>query len=184
MTQLHVKPPPTPPMKGKYDGKSDKDVLKLKLRRDTTSSTSDFYGFNMSLFDNGEQEEILLFVRNFNTTLVMSGMLETGAKFQYLRTIVHGEDLCRFDSFSDDVESTEPLTVEYIIKRLALYPSPEIFIFKKPAMRCGTMKPCGLKVRFYADCFIELNKFLALLTGATLSDKIGVNELIFLKQYS
>ena len=38
MAQVHVEPPPTPLIKVKYDGKSDKDFVKLKLRRDTTSS--------------------------------------------------------------------------------------------------------------------------------------------------
>ena len=34
------------------------------------SSTSDPYEFNMSLFDHGEPEEFLLFIRNFNITLM------------------------------------------------------------------------------------------------------------------
>ena len=52
MTQVHVEPPPIPLIKGKYDGKADKDFVKLKLRRDPTSSTSDLYGFKMYLFEN------------------------------------------------------------------------------------------------------------------------------------
>ena len=54
-------------------------------------------------------------------TLVSPGMLEMGAKFQYLLILVRGEALCQFYLFSADVESIEPLTVEYIIKVLALY---------------------------------------------------------------
>ena len=57
MTQVHVDPPLIPLIKGKYDSKSDKDFVKLKLHRDPTSSTSDFHGFNISLFDNGKPEE-------------------------------------------------------------------------------------------------------------------------------
>ena len=57
-------------------------------------------------------------------TLVETGMLETYVKIQYLCTLVFGEALRQFDSFSFDVQITEILNVEYIIKGLALYCSP------------------------------------------------------------
>ena len=82
MTQVHVEPPMIPLIKGKYDGKPDKYFVKMKLRRDPTSSTLDLYEFKMYLFENGEPEDFFLFVRNFNTTLVESGMLETDAEVQ------------------------------------------------------------------------------------------------------
>ena len=75
MTQVHVEPPPKPLIKVKYDGKSDKYFVKLKLCRDPTSSTSDLYEFKMYLFENGNPEEFLLFVCNFNMTLVMTGTM-------------------------------------------------------------------------------------------------------------
>ena len=75
----------------------------------------------MYLFDDSNPEEFLLFVRNFNMTLVEIGILETGANIQYLLTLVHGEALFQFDSLYADVESTETLNVEFIIKGLALY---------------------------------------------------------------
>ena len=66
----------------------------------------------MSLFENGKLKDFLLFVRNFNMTLAASGMLEMGAKIQYLRTLVRGEVLNHFDSLSSDMESTETITLE------------------------------------------------------------------------
>ena len=60
MIQVHVKPPPIPLIIGKYDGKSEKYFVGLKLRRDPTSSTSDLYDFNMSLFDNGDPEDFFV----------------------------------------------------------------------------------------------------------------------------
>ena len=53
----------------------------------------------MSLFYNGEPGEFLLFVR------------DSDAKFQCLTTLVCGETLFQFDSFSADIESTETLNV-------------------------------------------------------------------------
>ena len=75
----------------------------------------------MSLFDNGEPEKFLLFVRNFNMTLAASGTLEASRKYQHLCALVHREALRYFDSFSDDVESAETLNVDYIIRGLPQY---------------------------------------------------------------
>ena len=121
MTLSHVEPPSIPLIKGAYDGKSEKDLLKLKLRRRPTSSMSDLYGFRMSLFDNGEPEEFLLFICNFNTTLSATGTLYMGAKIKYIRTLVCGEALRRFYLLFADVENTETLNVDYYIKGIALY---------------------------------------------------------------
>ena len=74
-----MEPPPIHLIKGKYDGKSDKDFVKLKLSRYSTSSISDLYKFKMSLFDIVERKGFLLFVHNFNINLGASGKLETGA---------------------------------------------------------------------------------------------------------
>ena len=54
MTHPHIDPQPIPLIQETYDGKSDKYFVKLKIRRDHTSSTSELYGFKMSLFDNGK----------------------------------------------------------------------------------------------------------------------------------
>ena len=111
MVQVHVGHMPIPLIKGKYDGKSDKSFVKMKFCRYPTSSVSDLCEFKMPFFDNGEPEEVLLFVRNFNITLAGAGTLETGAKVQYRHILVHGDALYQFDSFSSDLEITEPLTV-------------------------------------------------------------------------
>ena len=115
MTQMHVEPLPTPIVKGKYDGKSENYSVKLKLRRYLTSITLDFYEFNMSLFDNGNLEEFLFFVRFSNMTITASGMLEEGSKVQYLCRTFQREALRQFDSFYTDMGSATPLTVKNII---------------------------------------------------------------------
>ena len=79
-TQPHVEPLLIPLIKEKYDGKPDKDFVKLKLRIHPTLTTSDLYEFKMSFFDNGEQGDFLLFVRNFNMNLAELGTLEAGTR--------------------------------------------------------------------------------------------------------
>ena len=61
--------------------------------RDPTSSTTCLYNFKMYLFDNGDPEELLLFVCNFNMTIVASGALEADVKVHYICTLVRGEVL-------------------------------------------------------------------------------------------
>ena len=52
----HVEPPPIPLFKETSTDKSDEDYVKLKLRRDPTTSTLDLYEFSMYLFDHGKPE--------------------------------------------------------------------------------------------------------------------------------
>ena len=77
------------------------------------------YNFKIVLFDNGETEEFLLFVRDFNMTLAASITLETDAQVQYICTLVHVEAVYQFDLLSTEMEGTKPLTVENIILGLA-----------------------------------------------------------------
>ena len=63
--QVHVEPPPIPLIESKIGEKLYKDCVEIKLHRDIMSETSDIYELNMSLFDDGKPEELLLFVRNF-----------------------------------------------------------------------------------------------------------------------
>ena len=103
MTQSHVGTSLIPLIKGTYGGKSDKDFVKLELRRYPMSSTSDLYEFRMCLFDNFNLEEFLLFMNNFNINIVAIGALETGVRIQYRCKIVRGEALRQFGLFSNDV---------------------------------------------------------------------------------
>ena len=96
MAQSHVEPPLIPLIKVIHNSTSEKYFVYMKFHRDLTSSTSDLYTFWMSLYDNGNTEEILLFVCNFNMTLAATRMLEKGAKIHYIRTLVCGEALREF----------------------------------------------------------------------------------------
>ena len=75
---------------------------------DPTSEKLYFYEFKTALFENGDLGEFLLLVRNSNTTLTASGILDMDAKVQYLRMLVRGETLRRFDSLSANTEGTNP----------------------------------------------------------------------------
>ena len=57
MNHPQVYIPPIPLIQETHDDMSYKYFVKLKLRRDTMSSTLDLYEFKMSLFDNGDLED-------------------------------------------------------------------------------------------------------------------------------
>ena len=108
-------------------------------------------------------------------TLAASGTMETGMKSQNLRTLVRGEALSQFDLLSDDVEGTQTLDVDEIIKGLAHYFPPVNSISKqKHAMRRGMKKPRSLTIRKYVESLIGLNEYLAYFPGATFNDKISI----------
>ena len=47
-----------------------------------TSAKLEIHEFKMALFDNGEPEEFLLFIRNLKMTLEASGTIKSDAKIQ------------------------------------------------------------------------------------------------------
>ena len=103
---MHVEPPPIPLIESKIGEKLYKDCVEIKLHRDIMSETSDIYELNMSLFDDGKPEELLLFVRTFQMTLEAPRNLAASAKIQYLLTLVRGEVLHQLYTLSVEVGST------------------------------------------------------------------------------
>ena len=108
----HVEPPPIPQIKETCNGKSEKDFVQLKFCRDPMSSILYLYECNMSLFDHGNPEKFLLFIRNFNMTLTTTRTLEMYATIQHLRMLFRGEALRQFDLLSAEVENIETLNVD------------------------------------------------------------------------
>ena len=99
----HVEPPSITLINKTYNGDSEKDFVKLKLRRDPMSSTSELYEFKISLFEHGDPEEFLLFICNFNMDIAAAGTLDMDVKTQYLCMIFRGETLPQFELLSADV---------------------------------------------------------------------------------
>ena len=118
---MHVDPPEIPLIESKKNYKWDKDCVKIKVCRDLMSQKSDLYEFKMALFDNGEPEELLLFIRNFNMTLKASGTLVAIASIQYLRTLVRLEALNQFGMMSAEVGCTTLEKPKNIILGLGTY---------------------------------------------------------------
>ena len=130
-----MEPLPIPLIKEMYNGKSDGDFVQLKFLRYPTSSMSYLYEFKISLFEHGDPEKFLLFIRDFNMTLVATETLEMDAKIWYLCTLVRGEALLQFDLLSADVENTETLNVDNCIKLSVVF-FPVNYISKQKCSMC------------------------------------------------
>ena len=75
----------------------------------------------MTLFDNGDPDEFLSFIRNFKTTLKASGTLTTGADIQYICILLCGKALRQIDTFSAEVLSTTSEHLKSSILGLGMY---------------------------------------------------------------
>ena len=103
--QVHLEPPLTPLMKYTKYEKSAKDFARTKLIIDPTSARSDLNELKTLLFHNGKLYEFLFFFNFFNITLEVSGNLVSGARIQFLRTMVHVEALHQFYTLYAEVKS-------------------------------------------------------------------------------
>ena len=118
---MHVEPPLIPLVKIMNKYKLEKYFVKIKFRRDPMSQKSDLYKLKMDLFDNGDAEEFLLFIRNFNMNPEASRTLRSDAKTQYLCTMISGEALHQFDTLSAEVGIVTPEKLTSIILGLGTY---------------------------------------------------------------
>ena len=139
---------------------------------------SDLYDFKTTLFLNGDPEEFLLFLQNFQMTLKASGTLADGANIPYLCTVVRGEALRRLDTFYVEVGSTTTDNLNLISLVLGTYCFPVNGMSKQNRATHRRMrKPRGLKVRRCAAPLIGLNEYLDTFPGAKKSNKICDTEL-------
>ena len=88
------------------------------------SEESDLYEFKMALFDNGDPEEFLLFVRKFQMTLKASASLSVNSNIQYLCTVLRDEVLIQLDTLCSQVRSMNKTHLNHIIFGLGTYSFP------------------------------------------------------------
>ena len=80
--------------------------------------------FKIALFDNSNPEDLLLFVLNFKMTIGDLGMITASAKLQYHFTLLCGEALRYFDTFCDQLGSTNTAHVRPIVLGVGTYSLP------------------------------------------------------------
>ena len=63
--QVHLELPLITLIKSNNDKKLDKGYVEIKFHGDPASAKPDIYEFKTTLLDNGDPEELLLFIRKF-----------------------------------------------------------------------------------------------------------------------
>ena len=81
----------------------------------------DIYGFKLALFDNGDPEEFLLFVRNFQITLEASVLLTSSANIKSICMLLYVEALHQLGTLSVELVCTTMTHVNRIILVLGTY---------------------------------------------------------------
>ena len=159
--QIHVDPPLISLIKSKLDLKTKRDDVNIKLRRNPTPEKMDIYELKMDLFDNSDPYKLLLFIQNFKMMIEALVMIIANVNIQYSHNILRGELLCEFYYLCIQIGSMSITHLNQFILDLGTYFNPENVISKKTRMmHHRTRKICKLKVRCYAACTVELNKYL------------------------
>ena len=95
--------------------------IKWKKCINHTSEKLDMYEFKISLFDNGNSWESLLFVQNFNIMLEAAGTLGSNSKIQYFRTLLRGELLTKFNTLCLKIGMMIVTHLNQVILGLVMY---------------------------------------------------------------
>ena len=74
----------------------------------------------MTLFDNDETEEFLLFVQNSRMTLEALGMISINTKLQHILTLSLVEVLHQFDTLCDQMGSATTTNFNHVILSLGM----------------------------------------------------------------
>ena len=69
------------------------NIIKVKIQRTPSQATSETYKMNMSTFNEGQQEEFLMLLRNFKIAIDGTGTILPSGQINDLLTILGGEIL-------------------------------------------------------------------------------------------
>ena len=112
--QAHIEPPPIPLNRAAADTVKECDIIKIKMRRDPASATSDMYKLKIEMFENGKPEKSLKTMKSFKTEIDETGTTIAAGKTNYLRNLLHGEALREFDKLASQVKGTKNAHITFI----------------------------------------------------------------------
>ena len=94
--QARGEPPTIPLIKAETEEEKASKTIKVKMRQNPDSAASETYNMKMATFENGQQEEFLMLLKNFKTAFNRSGTMSVAGRNNYLRTMLRGEDQQEF----------------------------------------------------------------------------------------
>ena len=88
-----IKPPPIPIIMATEEKVEECNIIKMKMRQDPVSATSETSELKFQTFDNGKPEEFLHIMKEFKTATDGTGTTSTTRKTQFIHTMLRGEAL-------------------------------------------------------------------------------------------
>ena len=98
---------------GEEDEKERK-TTKVKMYCNPGSAASDTYKLKMATFKNGQQEDFLLLLKNFNTMIDGAVTTTVAGRINYLCMILHGETSQDFDKLKIQKNGTTNSHLKHI----------------------------------------------------------------------
>ena len=87
--QAHIDPPPIPIIKKDPPEFNEYDIINIKMRQNPSDAASEMYKLNIVTFENGQPEDFLQLMKNFNIEVDGTGTATAAEKINYLRTMLH-----------------------------------------------------------------------------------------------
>ena len=117
-------------------------IIKVKMRRNTSSAASEMYNVNMNTFDDGQPEEFLSLLRKFKIATDVTRTTTPYGQINYLRTMLRGKALQEFDERKSQYGGETNTHLKLIQDFLLEYFFPiNALSKKKSAMRRAICKP-------------------------------------------
>ena len=91
--QARIKPPPIPLIKATKVETEETNIIKIKMRQEPASATSETYKLKVQTFKNGKPEEFIQMMKDFKTSIDGTGTTSSPGKTQSLCTMLRGEAL-------------------------------------------------------------------------------------------
>ena len=88
-----MNPPLIMLIKLKLEEERASNIIKIKMRRNLASATSDTYKLGTATFKNGQPEQFLAILKNFKIKINGKETTSIYGQINYIRMMLHGEAL-------------------------------------------------------------------------------------------
>ena len=88
--QARIETPPIPLIKATNVNTEETKIIKINMRQDPASATSDTYELKVQTLENCKPEEFLQMMKNFKTDVVRTGTTSTTGTIQFICTMLCG----------------------------------------------------------------------------------------------
>ena len=130
----------------------------------------------MSTFEDGQPEELLTLIKNFIITIYGTGIMPPSEIINYLRTILHGEALRKFDELTSQNNASINSQLNHIKEGLLGFFSINALSKQKRAMRFIMRKPQSISSKYFSVQLTEINNYLPLLPGSINDKKMALED--------